>query len=141
MLLAWCSNALVIHFQIGRIFGGGNVKNILMALAISVIAFPTRASAIDGNTLQKGLKASAAEYAGRPLQSINDYFFAGYARGLVEGIALAGKGLHFCPADSVDLRQLETTTQNFIQQHPDQSKSAGYDVVMNALERAFPCKR
>ena len=92
----------------------------------------------NGNRLVEEMRQY--EQAERNDQNV-ELFGAGSYVGYVLGVADAHTGIFWCPGKGMVVRQVAQTVSKYINNNPELWHLQGNDLVLNALQQAFPCKK
>lgn len=81
--------------------------------------------------------AQAANIDERPCRS-QDAYCRGYVAGILDSLRISGR---VCLPDAVPPPRVEFIVRDWLALNPSLVSQAGAELIANALEKSFPCKR
>jgi hypothetical protein len=115
------------------------MRQVILAVLIVLMCFPTRAAEFDGITLRRFC-------SDRIPDSPKNVLCSSYIRGLADGMLFGylthkSDGDVYCPpAGGLSREQAQLIVEKFMNEHPELLHEKAAVVAVAALRSAFPCK-
>tara|TARA_B100001105_G_C22300708_1_gene403702 strand:- start:601 stop:936 length:336 start_codon:yes stop_codon:yes gene_type:complete len=68
-----------------------------------------------------------------------EFYETGVFSGYIVGVHDAGFGILFCTPNDVSIKQIKHVVFNYMNNNPDKWGSSASDIVIESLEKAWPC--
>jgi hypothetical protein len=110
----------------------------LLASTLVVMVFSQAAGAITGNELKMWMNEEEALKDGRPGANV---YKAGLYDGYVRAVAEMFDGSAWCSRPGVTVGQFMDVVSKFLRDTPEKLDEHASVLILDALAKAFPCKR
>jgi hypothetical protein len=119
-----------------------SLRTVIAALALlTALAVPgvSHGQVWDGYRLKEG--ADAHDKQERGSANAAEYFLVGQFLGYIVGFNDALSGIAICPPDGVKVGQLVGMVKKYVRDNPDKWNRPARELVIDALQPAFPCRK
>ena len=112
-------------------------KQILLILSVSTFGVSHASYFIDGNELVAAMREYDKAVTS---DSDTEYYEVGIYTGFVYGVYdVYGSSNSICPSENVTRGQVGSVVSKFLKEFPERWDEPAFQLVVDALKKAFPC--